>query len=47
MHIPKILASRDAEEAWLAMSGMRNWNTVVKLGPAVIDLTDGIQGRWS
>lgn len=47
MHIPDILAKRHAEDAWLALSGMRSWNTVVNLGPAVIHLTDGIKEQLS
>lgn len=47
MHIPDILTKRDAEDAWLALSSMRSWNTVVNLGATVIDLSDGIKEQLS
>jgi len=47
MHIPDFLAKRHADEAWDAISAMPNWNTVVNVGAAVLDLTDGIKAQLS
>jgi hypothetical protein len=47
MHVPDILTKRDAEEAWLALSGMKTWSTVVNLGPSVLDLSDAIKHQLS